>query len=279
MGWRCHGCGVLRGDTKIRRSSAPFVCTRTSRLCELFDATIIDHRPFLTIEQYCEIDRVALVDYVAAINETSQEDFPRSPDAFAELLKRLHRRVFERAIPSIAGVFRVGPVYFGGQHHPFEGCPWIDIEHQLVRLFAKCGLERTDFANVPRGYFVRTVAVFLEAFFMIHPFADGNGRVARLFTSIMCHHSKRWAFKASRGEGNHSERRKYDRALTWAHEALDQGEQPARRPRWHPYFLLEDWIQSRLTEVLPDSALVEEPPDPPVRRSSVPPPPDDDFVL
>lgn len=281
MGWRCSGCGVLRGDPKIQRAGVPLVCTRHHRLCRQFDTAIIDHRPHLTIHQYCEIDRTALVDYAVAVNQTSEDPLPRSPAEFESLLKELHRRVFARALPSIAGLFRTEPVYFGGHCHPFEGCAWHQIEERLEGLFAKCGLERTDFANVPRTYFVRNVAVFLEAFFMIHPFPDGNGRVARLFTSIMCHHSRRWGFKASRGEGNHEERRKYDRALTWAHEALAQGDFPAQRPRWHPYCLLERWIDKRLTEVWPDSALVEEPPDPPIRRSSVPPPPgsDDDPFL
>jgi len=270
MGWRCRGCGVLRTDRKIRCDDGDKLqCTRTYRLCTLFDTRLIDHAPRRTLGEYQELDRILVVDYVTTLKKTAEMPIPVDRESFVSLIQGLHFGVFGRALPHLAGQFRTDEVTFGPQQR-FEGCNWKQITDRLRQLFKKCGFDQTEFATLTRDRFVRKLALFLEAFFMVHPFPDGNGRVARAFTSMLCHHSKRWAFKASRNDGgNHRQRRKYDRALTYAHDGLPQGELPPRVHRDLPYYFLDRWIGERLTDVVPDNELIEEPPS---RPSSIPPP-------
>jgi fido (protein-threonine AMPylation protein) len=263
MGWRCTGCGLFRARVG-ERSCKP------TRVCRQIDVTLPSHRPNLTLPEYREIHRTLWANYEAAGRFAAQQGVPQTPGAFQQLIKELHRRIFSVAIPAIAGEYRKAPVYFGCGSTEFAGCPHDRIEVKMDALFDRCAFSTAEFSAMPRALFVRKVSVFLEAFFMIHPFPDGNGRVARLFTSLLCKRSERWAFALDRdGQGNHRKRRKYVRALNWAHDAIGQDSAAPRRPRRHPYLLLDRWLDERLEVVIPDSDLIEEPPAP--RPSSRPP--------
>jgi fido (protein-threonine AMPylation protein) len=261
MIWRCHGCVGRLPGSKVQGLSSQTDCRRDRKLCKRFDATIVEHRPWQTIDEYCEISQHLAADYTAAVRRTETTPIPESPEAFERLLLDLHRDVFQRSLPAIAGVLRQKPVFFGCHPHAFEGCPSGETQPRLHALFNLCVAPGTDFTTISKSDFVKRVAVFLEAFFMIHPFADGNGRVARLFASVLCHASKRWSFRAIREDkGNHRQRRKYVRALNSAHHAVAQDRPVSLSLARRPYKYLEAWVEGRLAEIIRDSELIETPP-------------------
>lgn len=76
-------------------------------------------------------------------------------------------------------------------------------------------IERFVNTEVTAARLARVCGQFLEEFFMIHPFHDGNGRVARLYLRIMASSTGLFYFDVLPEDAK--SRRKYTQALAFAH--------------------------------------------------------------
>jgi hypothetical protein len=174
-------------------------------------------------------------------------------------------RAFD-AVPDIAGRFRrPGEViYFGADDdsdpHWREGTPGERIESELSDVFA--AVQR----SLARGEAIeRTIAVFLQKFFEVHPFVDGNGRIGRLFAALLAAHGgRKWHYPEA--GGNAADERAWTEALRVAHmwcaaksNARDRRRGWQKEPQ-NPMGLLESWVRAHLYDP-DDDRTVEEPPE------------------
>jgi Fic family protein len=93
------------------------------------------------------------------------------------LIKELHRLFYYRIDLAHAGVYRTQKVFITGSKYPVCAPDQIDVS---IELF----IERL---NSMRGSMhpVECAALAHKEFVFIHPFIDGNGRVARLLMNLM----------------------------------------------------------------------------------------------
>lgn len=92
----------------------------------------------------------------------------------------MHRTIFGQTNLSFAGRFRQPGerVTVDRGHHEFEGAAPETILPGLEKLFVDI-IQQNTHAPTKR-LLANQVAALFERFFTIHPFLDGNGRVARL---------------------------------------------------------------------------------------------------
>ncbi len=96
------------------------------------------------------------------------------------LVLEMHRHIFQESMPDNAGRFRTGEVRIKGmEHRPCHHSKITQILHQHLqsinaRLFEIGSIDSTNFSDVLR---LSAEAHYLVA--CVHPFEDGNGRVAR----------------------------------------------------------------------------------------------------
>ncbi|HMJ01791.1 MAG TPA: Fic family protein [Conexibacter sp.] len=91
---------------------------------------------------------------------------PTDASSLEELLKTLHRRILSARPEAAPGEYKTAPNRAGAT---------LFVAPQLVRGTLAHGLER--YLALPPGFQRAAFAMFLVA--EVHPFADGNGRVAR----------------------------------------------------------------------------------------------------
>ena len=152
------------------------------QLCDILDdATLAYGEPREFIE-LARMDRGVQMRVLWAHHFVPQTPLPDTPEAFVQWVKKWHGRIF-RGIPKIAGIFREQPASFGG--HIYDpnrrlGSPPECIEKDLMAAHAELSesLQRADPIDL-------SLAIFLQRFFEVHPFKDGNGRVARLYCDCL----------------------------------------------------------------------------------------------
>lgn len=84
----------------------------------------------------------------------------------------LHRMFYRHIDENRAGQYRTEPVMILGSQYPV--CPVCDIEEKMKELFCWARESREDYHPV------EFAALLHKRFVFIHPFIDGNGRIARL---------------------------------------------------------------------------------------------------
>ena len=94
----------------------------------------------------------------------------------ADILK-LHELFYKRIDPSQAGKFRTVPVFISGSHYP------LSLPEQIPALMDKflAWYRRNETELHP----LELAALAHQKFVFIHPFVDGNGRVARLLMNLV----------------------------------------------------------------------------------------------
>lgn len=256
--YRCRGCKTLRKEVSPEWSGC-----RKRRLCDEVDVALIDRFPGRSLDTLRLISRrIEEGAASAAFFLQEQRAFPQSHTEMRALLLELHRRLFDSAIPDIAGRFRRADegVEFGGAQgnsNRLIGSKPGDIESDLERTFRRCRLHEVLAAEKP--VLVRACASFLERFFRVHPFVDGNGRVARLVVRHACEVSGRYyvePFTTKRRS-----RREYVSALEYAHRHAQESDDPKKRFIKNPYVYVARWLERHVQELPSDALLEAESPD------------------
>jgi fido (protein-threonine AMPylation protein) len=204
-----------------------------------------------TVLHFARLTTAVQFGHLVAELRGSYAKYPDSEDDFLELLRQLHRLAFSHAQLPFGGVFRQGDdrVWFGQGTNELEGAPPSDIVPRLRRLYGRVfhDLERID-----RVRFAQNCAIFLEEFFRIHPFPDGNGRLGRLFLKVAANGTKRFGFIPFRsappdGRNGRAERRAYLTALEYAHRHCF-GSEKRRVDVADPYRFLARWLDRYIIE-------------------------------
>jgi fido (protein-threonine AMPylation protein) len=214
----------------------------------------------LSQHQLLELCRKVQVGYALAQEHlASRRDLPWSDSrTFIEILSSLHRIMFGSSGISTLGRFRRHgeDVFIDHGVHGFMGVPASEVEPRLHALFDETlGLLAAAKGHSPGAAF-QLCAEFLEGFFAIHPYLDGNGRVARLIVEIQVRVSAgRRCVWPSAGR----RRRQYFKALRHCHKRrlhphlFDTRATSRKQRTW----LLREWLE-RIS--IPDGEDVDIPP-------------------
>lgn len=93
------------------------------------------------------------------------------------LIRQLHQLVVSKSHSDIAGKYREGNVIItGSKHTPPEG---FQVPHEMKRLIT--WLTK----NQKKHHIIELAALLHHKLVYIHPFADGNGRMARLVMNVL----------------------------------------------------------------------------------------------
>lgn len=183
-------------------------------------------------------------------------DADTSPQAFLDILRGIHAEMFHAIYDGEAGRFRNANdpiVTVGGPSplHTFEAARHEDIEPLLHQLREQLG----SLASAPPtpNEFAKWASILTERLFVVHPFCDGNGRVARFVVEMAADatpdlYIDRDLFgEDPLGAAANADRRQYVYALQYAHKHT--GSSPASElaeRRSYPYTLLERWWLRRV---------------------------------
>jgi fido (protein-threonine AMPylation protein) len=228
----CSGCSTNR-----HQLVPVYPSCKKERLCELVDPGLLSFAYLDSLEDYKQAhDR--LLRGVSELETAQHELLPGSDDDFVWAVLKAHRTLFTYALPHIAGRFRHDweNVSFGG-HGPnmLDGVPSQDIEEGVRRSF--------KLATMPGWTTERRAASFLERFFRVHPFSDGNGRIARFFVQKICRMDRKviptWTTTGK-------SRRKYLYALEFAHRHYNDRREQA-------LIFLERWLLGHMVTIDEDN--------------------------
>jgi fido (protein-threonine AMPylation protein) len=265
VSWSCKGCANYRC-----RLNPPYESCKKIKLCELIDVSLLEYYPGRPLSFYKEIYQIQQADHAAATNWISTQSEIKTPVEFLALLKNVHGKIFSNALPEIAGRFRVAGeiIRFGGEgQNKMIGADPNNIECELHRLFNSYLKDRLDSRYKSRYSVTNWGARFLEKFFRIHPFVDGNGRVARLILAWFTEKTgSDWIFDFER-ESRLSRKvsQKYTGALEYAHkhcrDITSNYENENRQYGVDPFCHLAKWLEGYLRPRSEKSEFEAEPPD------------------
>lgn len=103
-------------------------------------------------------------------------------DINVELAKKIHKIIGGCGLIKDCGEFRSNNAKPYGEQFLYE-CPE-KIESRMIKLFeATLKATNQNFNRVDN--MIKIAAIFLSSFLTIHPFSNGNGRVARILTSLL----------------------------------------------------------------------------------------------
>lgn len=135
----------------------------------------------VVIEDGLTVGGKPLHDHFEAIGHSNAYDFMftllNKKGFFEEDIKTLHYLFYHRIDQESAGNYRQKKVFISGSKYP---CPGPGQVSDLMKKFVK-NLEQLATDNHPVIY----ASLVHKEFVFIHPFIDGNGRVARLLMNVI----------------------------------------------------------------------------------------------
>jgi len=119
-------------------------------------------------------------DYYEAVGHSEAYDFMNSQatlkDFTEDSIKMLHKLFYNRINEAEAGKYRKNKVFISGSKYT---CPGPEKVPELMKEFIT-GIKKVAKKSHPVEY----SAIAHKEFVFIHPFIDGNGRVARLLMNL-----------------------------------------------------------------------------------------------
>lgn len=241
-----------RGCPKFCRLVSPSLGTcKDFRLCLAVDGALLNRYPGRALEEYREMAREIELGYLRSAR-LAQGPFPTTGKELLGAALAVHSAIFQNGDPAIAGRIRTGDVYFGTGINQMKGLEPRKIER---------GFYVMDVRLPPSGDRLQMVhwgARMLYRFLAIHPFDDGNGRVARRLLEWGIDSGHRWTF-AGHQRTSSREIRKYVQALQYADRHAPYSASLKARPLVNHLQYLTRWLEKRIVEINdPEEAL--EPP-------------------
>lgn len=253
---QCHlHAHYLEGHFDCRKQATP--------LCQLIDVRLAqiqfeETRCAASMERLQELSRLVQTGLMTVNDRLAFRTLtlPETARDFLDFLRDVHARIFSSTGLKFAGKFRqIGEpkVFVGHSCHQLEGLDPAKIENALSSLFDSV-VNVPDYSKVDRKTLLRYAARFLEGFFRIHPFHDGNGRVGRLTIRLMAQTTDRYIFKSFPDDKKARDR--YVNSLQHAHQHVGNTDPYLRRDPFRP---LEQWLSTYLVDVIDlDEALPPE---------------------
>lgn len=245
----CRGCATFR-----RLVSPPLRTCKPFRLCLAVDIALMERYPGRDLEEYREMGRDIELGYVRSA-ELARGPFPANGKDLLEAAQAIHKVIFQNGDPQIAGQIRTADVYFGTGINQMKGVPPSEIGRRFQLMDPRLP------PSGDRGQMASWGARLLHRFLAIHPFDDGNGRVARRFLEWGIEFGDRWMFAghlrtSSRGV------RKYVQALQYADRHAPGSANPKATALVNHLQYLTRWLDKRIVERIDP----EEAPEPPAGR-------------
>lgn len=224
----CRVCPARPNNLRIQVTETFALCNpKKSAICHIVDVRLLeilfeDHPE--KIFSYSELEAISNQisrNSITLQNTIGRKRFyrPSNPDEFIRLLKNMHEILFRRVSIHEVGIFRMKEVFFDKDHHQREGAKPDEIEYSLRKMWVEI-LEPFIFKeNISRDELLIMGACFMSQFFRIHPFRDGNGRVARNFL-VLIFNSLGFdiIFTPREGKSEAQYSRRYMKALRYSHK-------------------------------------------------------------
>jgi fido (protein-threonine AMPylation protein) len=242
----CRGCESFR-----RRISPPLGTCKPFRLCLAVDVSLLDRYPGRDLEEYREMAREIELGYLRSAR-LARGPFPATGKDLLEAAVAVHLAIFKNGDPEIAGRIRIGDVYFGSGINQMKGIQPTEIERSFQVMDTRLPLSGDRLQMATWG------ARMLHRFLAIHPFDDGNGRVARRLLEWGIEIGDRWTF-AGHHRTSRRESRQYVQALQYADRHAPHSTNLKATPQVNHLQYLTRWLEKRIVERIdPEEAL--EPP-------------------
>lgn len=257
-GFRCRGCRAYR-ELVLPEHASCKSSQGDGPLCKLIDVALLHRRPRLLLAEYQNAQRAVEAGYVRAQAQARDVSASQNAGDFIVSTLEFHHRVFGGSLLTspYAGRFRKGDenAIVDLRAHAFTGVDSRDIEKSMTALY-ESHVRSFPLEGDPQRV-ASWGAVFLRRFFKIHPFVDGNGRVARW---VLGQYAARARMQLRQNRPTGPEQRRYVQALRYAHRYSNADER-AERPWVDPHRPLARWLARHL-EVLEDGwEVVGEPPE------------------
>jgi fido (protein-threonine AMPylation protein) len=236
----CLGCSEFRSKCPEWRSC------KHRRLCARIDVALLTRHSGHPLTFYEDLSRKLTEGHVRAADRIKICALPRTAAEFCSLIRSLHDCVFQGAEPVIAGRFRREgeEAHFGGEgDHSLQGAAHDQITHRLEEAWKFVPADSLSW--VTRLHLATQLAFFLEAFFRVHPFVDGNGRVARFVIARIIRGTDRWEWDPTTPRGK--DRKRYLAALQQAHRDAPASTNRFKNEDGMPR-LLASWLEKRILE-------------------------------